>query len=95
MSEKICYYHAISLCSLILRDYVTFMGFFFMLVAGGIAGFLLKDMGSRAAEFGMLVMALVFVLEIPVGIVTMPLGMIAGLLAVAGLGWAFFGRRSG
>ena len=73
----------------------TFMGLLFMLAAGGIVGFLLKDLGARGVEFGMLVMALVFVLEIPVGIVTMPLGMIAGLLAVSGLGWAFFGRRAG
>lgn len=73
----------------------TFLGFLFMLVAGFLAAWLVKDQGGRAAEFGMLAMALVFVLEIPVGIVTMPLGMIVGLLALVGLSWAFFGRRGG
>lgn len=73
----------------------TFMGFLFMITAGFIATMAMRHTGNRAAEFGMLTMALVFVLEVPVGIVTMPLAMITGLLAIAGLAWAFFGRRGG
>ena len=50
---------------------------------------------DRGIEFGILTMALTLPLFIDTGFISLVVGAIAGLFAVLGLGWAFWGRRSG
>ena len=71
----------------------TVIAFIFMLiVAFAVTVFL--NSTDRAVEFGMLTMGVTLPLSGAVKLVALEVVMVAGLLALTGLGWAFFGRKA-
>ena len=73
----------------------TALAFIAMLIVCTGTAWLLKDHGERAVEFGILTMAVTLPLGVSVGLISMQIGMIVGLLGLVGLSWSFFGRRGG
>jgi len=77
---------------IVVKSLIAFVGMLIVCMATAIA---LKEHGGQAMEFGIMTMAVTLPLAISVGLISMALGMVIGLLALVGLSWAFFGRRAG
>ncbi len=71
----------------------TIIAFLFMMtVAFGVA--VLLNSTDRAIEFGMMTFGVTLPLSAAVKLVALEVVMVAGLMALTGLGWAFFGRKA-